>query len=171
MAPYLLAAATSYETPAVKALVHKLKFRSIRKAAEPLGDLVIRYLEKIDLDLEKFTLIPLPLSRRRFYERGFNQAEAIARRIISAYGGRLMMRGDVLMRSKNTKPQTETTTRKERITNIHGCFTVREAAAVAGKNVLLFDDVTTSGATLLEAARTLKTAGARTIVALVVAKA
>ena len=169
--PYLLAAATSYDVSAVKTLIHKLKFRSMRKAAEPLGDLLFCYLTKLDLDLRTFSLVPVPLSRKRKYERGFNQAEEIARRIIQRTENHLTLLGTVLVRIKNTKPQTETATRHERLVNIQNCFAVRDPASIHGKNILLLDDVTTSGATLREAALALKAVGAKKIIALVVAKA
>ena len=81
------------------------------------------------------------------------------------------MRTDILTRSGHAKPQTETASVAERHQNILGCFSVIKPDAVCRKNIILLDDVTTSGATLGEAARALKTAGARKIIGLTVAKA
>lgn len=169
--PYRLAAATNYDIPGVRTLIHKLKFRRIRKAAEPLGDLIVRHLSYLNLDFGNFTIVPLPLSRRREYERGFNQAEEIARHIAHKIGGEIAVNSDILKRTRNTKPQTETGTKKERLENVRLCFAVDNPILIRRKNILLLDDVTTSGATLREAAQTLKIAGAKTIIGLVAAKA
>lgn len=176
--PYLLGAAGNYNDEILKNLIHGLKFKYLKSAARPLGEILIRYTEKLHLPLEKFLVVPLPLSKNRLRERGFNQAELIAK--IFAEHFRLPLITDALTRGKHTKPQSETKNLLERKENVRGCFTVAqpdplrqsasEARTIAGKNILLIDDVTTSGATLLEAAAVLKNAGAKKIIALTVAK-
>jgi len=166
--PYVLGAAGPYDG-SLKLLVHRLKFRSVRRAAEPLAALIVRYLGDISLDTKKFIFIPLPLSRKRRNERGFNQTEEIARYIAKSLP--ISVRTDILRRHRNAKPQTSTSSAHERRENILGCFSVAEPGAILHKDVVLLDDVTTSGATLEEAARALKAAGARKIIGLAVAKA
>ena len=75
------------------------------------------------------------------------------------------------MRIRHTKPQTETGNVAERRLNVLGCFAVAQQGSVAGKNIILLDDVTTSGATLGEAAHALKNRGARNIIGIAAAKA
>lgn len=166
---YLLGSAGPYDNTTLKLLIHNLKFRGVRHAAEPLADLLARYLVDVALNMNGYFLIPLPLSWQRRNERGFNQAEEIARRLAERLP--LQMRNDILIRSRHTKPQTETTSAAERRENILGCFSVTKPGDVLHKDIILLDDVTTSGATLGEAARTLKTADARKIIGLTAAKA
>ncbi len=167
-APYILGAAGSYGDTSLKLLIHSLKFRGIRRAAEPLAEIVARYIADTGADLHGFILIPLPLHRRRRNRRGFNQAEEMARHLARRL--RLEMRNDVLARARHVKPQTETAGAAERRLNIAGCFSVTKPEAVLHRDIIILDDVATSGATLQEAAGTLKAAGARRIIGLVAAK-
>jgi len=165
----VLGSAGSYDDPTLKLLIHHLKFRGVRRAAEPLAELLANYLKDVSLDISAFVLVPIPLSRRRKNERGFNQAEEIARHLAKRMP--LPLRDDILVRSKHAKPQTETTSAAERKNNILGCFSVARPHDVCGKNIMLIDDVTTSGATLGEAARVLKAAGARRVIGITAARA
>lgn len=165
--PYLLGAAADY-TETMKDMVHALKFQGIRDAGTELSALLLLYMRGLGLDWKGFTVLPVPLSGRRFKERGFNQAEIIAAGISRELG--LPCRTDCLRRTRNTPPQSQSSSIKERESNLAGAFEAN-AGAASGLSVLLIDDVATSGATLLEAARALKRAGARRIVALVPAKA
>jgi ComF family protein len=167
--PYLLGSAGSYDDVSLQLLIHHLKFRGVRRAAEPLATLLARYVHEVALDLSEYILIPLPLSWRRQHERGFNQSEEIAKYLVERVP--LTLRTDVLVRSGHAKPQTETVSVAERRRNILGCFSVIKPDAIRHKNVIVLDDVTTSGATLGDAARALKIAGARQIVGLTAAKA
>ncbi|MDP2598648.1 MAG: double zinc ribbon domain-containing protein [Candidatus Liptonbacteria bacterium] len=167
--PYTLGAATQYDSATVKNLIHALKFRCIKRAAEPLAALLIEYAAGLALQLENHSVIPIPLSRARLRRRGFNQAELIARAFAGYFS--LPLETESLVRIKNTKPQSETKRLIERRGNISGCFMARDPNALRGKNIILIDDVTTSGATLFEAASVLKAAGARKILALTVARA
>jgi len=166
--PYLLGAAGSYGDETLKNLIHGLKFQYLKSAARPLGEILIRYTDGLGLPLEKFSVIPVPLSKKRLRERGFNQSELIAKILAEHFG--LPIDASSLTRAKNTKPQSETKNLAERRENVRACFFVTHPEAVAGRNILLIDDVTTSGATLFEAASALKSAGARKILAMTVAK-
>ena len=168
-AAYLLGSAGPYDHPALKCLIHNLKFRSIRGAAEPLAGLIAEYLAAAAIDPNNFLLIPVPLSRERRNERGFNQAEEIARHLGELLS--LHARTDILARTLNTKPQTETKNIAERRRNVLACFSVIKPDDVAKRDILLIDDVTTSGATLGAAAHALRDAGARKIICITAAKA
>ena len=167
--PYILGAAGLYAHPTVKILIHDLKFRGVRAAADPLAGLLARYFMRCRMDLTNSVIIPIPLSKRRECERGFNQAGELARRTGEKIG--LPFDARLLARTRDTLPQTETAGAAERRLNVAGCFFVPVPTAVARRNIILIDDVTTSGATLGEAARTLKKAGARTILAVAAAMA
>jgi len=165
--PYILGAATDYENEAVKNLIHGLKFRFIRRAAEPLAEFLIQYIEELSLPINTLTLIPMPLGKKRERERGFNQSRLIAELVAKHFSMPLVE--NALLRERNTDPQSELSF-EERSINIKDCFSIKNAEFIRGKNILLLDDVITSGATFLEASLALKAAGARKIIALAAAK-
>jgi ComF family protein len=164
-----LGAATSYENPAIQSLVQALKFRRVKRAAHPLAGILIEYIASLGIIFDNSLVIPVPLSKPRLKGRGFNQAELIACPIAQAYG--LTLNTGELIRARHAKPQSEMRNVAERRENIRGAFAVTPSTVIRGKKIVLIDDVTTSGATFLEAARALKAAGAGRIIALAVAKA
>jgi len=166
--PYILGAAASYEHNASRALVHALKFRGRRSAALPLSELLIEYAESLGTMLDGCVVVPIPLSTRRLRARGFNQSDLIARPFAERFG---LEFAPLLARIRHTKPQSETRTIEERLTNLCDCFAAPRPAGVAGRSIVLVDDVVTSGTTFLEAARALRSAGARKIFALAVLRA
>ncbi|MGH8100409.1 MAG: ComF family protein [Chthoniobacterales bacterium] len=177
------AASADYENKTVKTLIHALKFDFIKSAAEPLGALLtsytLRYISQFRTEnsfLNNFftgnaNIVPIPLSKKRERHRGFNQSELIARhfaRNFARHFGRSMdipVRNDVLLRIRHTKPQSETTSAEERREHMHGCF----SAKIPPSNIILIDDVATTGSTLREAAIALRAAGAEKILAFAVA--
>ena len=108
-------------------------------------------------------VVPVPLHWRRRLARGYNQSERIARPLARRLG---VPYADALRRHRATPPQTALG-RRARLANLHRAFRVRQPAAVAGRRILLVDDVATTGATLEAAARELRRAGALEILALV----
>ncbi|MBI5147867.1 MAG: ComF family protein [Parcubacteria group bacterium] len=172
---YLLAAAASYDNDAVQKLVWQLKYRLCPSAAIPLSDLLIRHLEMTGMSFENAVVVPLPLAPRRKKERGFNQSELLAAAVANRFGVPLApplagLAGDALERTRNTRTQADLKWEQRKI-NVAGCFAVKNKTAVAGKNVVLIDDVYTSGATAGEAVKALKAAGAKKITVAVAAKA
>lgn len=167
--PYLLAAAGSYADPTLRALIHALKFDLLRGAAVPLGRLAAAHLRALPFDIGTFTMIPVPLGRARERERGFNQSLLIAEVIRGMLG--IPLRPELLFRTRNTKPQSDLSHAADRRANVRGSFAAIPSPLLKGARVLLVDDVTTSGATLHEAARALKAAGVRRIISCVLAKA
>lgn len=129
---------------------------------------MIAYLSGINFDATDFVFIPIPLHPKRQRERGFNQAELLARDIAVAYPVPVLTN---LIRSKLTKPQAEIHDRQLRIENMNNAFTLADPSVVQGKNIALVDDVFTSGATMNAAVSVLKAAGAKKIIAITVAKA
>lgn len=181
-------AATIYENPAPKKLIHQLKFNFMKNAAEPLGTLLARYFLSLGETAAAYAdaaVIPIPLSRKRERHRGFNQASLIARWFVrvanassqsSAYLTHLKhltLLDDALIRVRNTKPQSETASIAERKENIRGCFAVnvKSLHIPAPQSVILVDDVMTTGSTLREAADALRIAGTKNILLLAVAYA
>ncbi len=171
---YLLAAASNYDNPVIQNLIHYFKYKSFQNIAPILGEILIKYLEGAQLinqstnKLMNYIIVPVPLHPRRERKRGFNQAELLAKSVASHFNLPLV---NGLMRIRNNKPQVGLKDNKDRVKNIFNCFQIKNPEAVSGKNIILVDDVFTSGATMNEAVRILKMAGAERIIALTVAKA
>jgi len=143
--------------------LHALKFRGKRSLARPLAELVREQCAAALRGGE--ALVPVPLARTRLSERGFNQAELIADRLGALLG--LPVRRRWLVRVRETAPQTELSA-ADRATNVEGAFAA--SSSVAGRRVIVVDDVLTTGATCRECARALRAAGARRIDVVTVAR-
>jgi ComF family protein len=113
-------------------------------------------------------VVPVPLHPQRERERGFNQSLLLALRLGHAW--RLPVRADVLERTVATAPQTELS-REARRTNVRGAFALRRPELVAGRHVIVVDDVFTTGSTVIALALCLKRGGASTVGVLTVARA
>jgi len=123
-------------------------------------------------DLQSADLIlPMPLSAKRLQTRGFNQAWELAHALSRQSGSKASTVPDMLLRVKNTRPQTELL-RQERLANVKDAFLVDplRVSELNGKRVILVDDVMTSGASLFTASMALRTAGAAHITGIVLAK-
>ncbi len=114
---------------------------------------------------EDFVVTPIPLSLQRSRERGFNQASIISKTISRELS--LPHEESILIRNKETVAQHKKN-RQDRFSNIENAFLVKRN--ISGMNILLVDDICTTGATLLEAAKTLHKAGAQTIACFTLAK-
>lgn len=167
-APYILAAATDYND-VVREIIHRMKYDGIAEAAEPISKIIGDYIRIAQLPLAGRIIVPIPMHHSRERSRGFNQAALIAEKISRNFG--IPLEPNVLIRIKNTAPQSGIKSTAEKNKNICGCFSVAKPENIAGKSILLVDDIITSGATLNEACRVLKNAGAKNILALVMAKA
>lgn len=166
--PYLLGAATDYASDPIRSLIRALKFEYARSAGLFLGNLLARYATSLGFDWHGRIVIPVPLGKHRERARGFNQSMLIAETLARTTG--CQVESANLFRSRDTAPQSELREPEERRINVEDCFTLRNPGSIKGARPVLVDDVTTSGATLYEAARVLKAAGARDIIAFTVAK-
>lgn len=137
-----------------------MKYRGRPELAEPLAELMAERL-KGDKALRRVdVLVPVPLHGDRWMERGYNQAELLARHI--GQRTQLPLVNDALSRIKKTGVQNQLS-REERLTNVAGAFSVPLPGKVGGKSVLLIDDILTTGSTASECAKVLLAAGARTV--------
>jgi len=159
--------ATDYSDRLIQKIIHYFKFRLITELAEPLAKLIIKHLKLIDFDLSDYIVIPVPLNKKRLLERGFNQSELIAK--IFADHFNLPMMADVVSRSRNT-PHQVGLNKKQRQANIKNAFFVKNTELIENKNIILIDDVVTTGSTLEEIAKLLKQKGVKKIIGLAVAK-
>ncbi len=152
----------SYES-GLRELVHLLKYGGVRPAASVLGRMLAEAIAKLEPELPSMAvrLIPVPLHRTKLRQRGFNQAELIARAALKINPSRDRYRlcAGVLERKRDTTSQTGLTSHQRR-ENLRGAFGVVQPEAVKGREVLVVDDVYTTGATVSECARVLRRAGA-----------
>jgi len=175
---YLLAAAGNYDDPVLQNLIHYFKYKSFKNLSPILGEIAVDYIENClpaevltkesKLKIENFSIVPIPLHPKKERQRGFNQAELIAEFLANKLNLELI---DGLKRVKNTEPQAHLKDQTKRIKNISGCFEIMNSEQIRGKNILLIDDVFTSGSTVNEAVKVLKQNGSRKIIVLVLAKA
>lgn len=152
-------AAVAYRPP-VDLLVKRLKFGAQLPLAAAFARVLLERLRSLapgDVDM----VMPVPLSAERLAERGFNQAMEIARPLARALG--LPLAATACLRVRDTAPQS-TLALPERQGNMRGAFAVRERAAVAGRRILVIDDVMTTGHTLDALAACLKRHGAARVV-------
>ena len=147
--------------------VHRYKFRRCLSCAEPFG-LLMEQCVRDHLKEAADGITWAPLSRRRRWRRGFDQAELLAR----AMGARLGLPVvPTLRKTRNTIPQSSLTDPARRRANARGAYRPLPGAEVSGRRLLLVDDVVTSGATLGECAFLLRQAGAEKVWCVTLAQA
>jgi len=147
----------------VQQAVYKLKYENLRAIAPLLSQMLYSYITENRVPGD--TLVPVPLHSKRLRERGYNQATLLARELSEMTG--LPLVTNHLIRQKDTHPQALTKTASDRQSNVANAFYSRE---LQGREVLLIDDVATSGATLNACAAALKAAGAISVWGLVLAR-
>jgi ComF family protein len=152
----------SYEGP-LRKLIHLFKYAKVESLAGPLSRFL---LQALPLDQNFDLIIAMPMHWRKRWERGFNQAELLARPVARRYGLKLSSN---LRRKRYTPPQARLS-EPERRENLRGSFAVKRPEQIADRRILLIDDVFTTGATLRAAAAVLKTAGAVRVSALTLAR-
>jgi ComF family protein len=145
--------------------IHALKYRNRPALARPLGAWLAA---RAPLD-PAAVIVSVPLARRRRLERGYDQAALLADHLARAAGARGRRLRAALRRVRETPPQVGRT-RAERARNVADAFEA-SAGALAGKDVVLVDDVVTTGATADAAAAALRRAGARSVVVVALARA
>ncbi len=166
-----LVCATDYQK--IAKFVHLFKYNFVSDLGQPLGKIITRALQKNDLPLPDL-IIPTPIHRHKLKWRGFNQAEILANFIGQSLtpGLPLSVRTDLVFRRKKTKTQMKIKSYQERLSNLHGAFSVPSQAkeALRGKRILLIDDIATTGATLFECAKILKDSGAKEVFGAIIAR-
>ena len=118
-------------------------------------------------------LIPIPLASKRKKERGFNQAELLCQKLVNIdKNNNFILEKNVLIKTKDQEHQARLKDRRDRLANIIGSFSIKnpkEMQKIKNRNIILIDDVITTGATLSEARKTLKQFGAKKVIAFTIA--
>ena len=188
--------ASEYSDDVISKAIHKLKFNFIKDLSFPISKVVIKSVLNVDEfsdfhdlilselsqnsreekiysddkqnEIVETIFIPVPLHKKRYNWRGFNQAFLLSKHIAKEF--HLKVYEDLLIRRKNTKPQTKIKSMRQRRENIKGAFFIVESNILENKNVIIVDDVCTTSATLNECAKELKNAGVKNVWGLVVAR-
>ncbi|MCP4368379.1 MAG: ComF family protein [Deltaproteobacteria bacterium] len=173
---YEIARAPGIYDRTLKKAIHCFKYGGKIQMARPFGMILfaafIRFWDIKNIDL----IIPVPLHLRRLRDRGFNQAVLLVKNWkqlavkLSIDISDISVERNVLVRSRWTEPQTGLG-RKKRMKNIKNAFKVSDRSGIAGKKILLVDDVFTTGATANECAKTLISNGAKRVDVLTLARA
>ena len=164
--PYERVVALGIFNDPLKHLVHRVKYHRQWPLAEVLADRLLAQERAKGLLTETDVLVPVPLHPIRHIARGYNQAELIARRL--AWHCDVPVAWPVV-RVRHTETQTHIRSRAKRVQNLRDAFGLVDPRKVAGKHVVVVDDVTTTGATLRAFARALQPARPASISALVLA--
>jgi len=176
--------ALPYQNPLVKNLIQKFKYQPyIKELSKSLANLIISHFQCLENPpgfiqshfqcLENppgfagFILIPVPLSKKKLKERGFNQAKEIGKELSKFL--KIPLISDCLIKIKETLPQVELSD-EEREENIKGVFSCQNQNKIQGRKILLIDDVYTTGSTMEECARVLKKAGVKEVIGIVAAR-
>ncbi|MCX6785781.1 MAG: phosphoribosyltransferase family protein [Candidatus Komeilibacteria bacterium] len=173
--------AGDYHQVLLKNVIHCFKFRFTQELAEPLAKILAEFWDKqingnnnvpthncASLPImDNPIIMPVPLNKKRLLERGFNQAELIAKIFAEQFNYLLLT--EAVIRQKNTAHQLGLN-QKERTRNIQGAFQINQPELIKDKIIILIDDVVTTGSTLQEIAKVLKEGGAKEVWGLAVAK-
>ncbi|GEM_PF-586177 len=168
-----------YQDRRVRAAVQLLKYKNSRSLGAVFGAALREHALEVlaeeqlfdgSLATEPWIIIPVPLSQERLRTRGYNQAELIGHGLLLKKTEEFfIMDTDVLYKGHHTESQVDIKDRKSRLANPRGSFAVRNRERIAKRNCIVIDDVVTTGATIQEAMRSIKHAGARRVLGLSVA--
>lgn len=159
-----------YYKETIRKILHDYKFNGCREYSSVLAFIICHYLDEPNIKLpQRFDMIvPVPLSEKRFRERGYNQSALVAQKVAKYFGIEYCEKA--LWRTRNTKKQSLAANKDERYLNVLGAFEA-DKEIVSGKRILIFDDIYTYGYTVSECVKAVKNAGAQKASALVCAAA
>lgn len=149
----------------IRDVILDLKFNSHYAAADTLSRLLCDLLNDMTVFADFDCVVPVPLSKKRLNERGFNQSELLAKPFAEYFG--IEYRDDILVKTRETQRQSRLVP-SQRLTNVKGAFFARDDAR--DKNIIIVDDIMTTGSTLTACAKALKAAGAKNIVGVTLTK-
>ncbi len=168
--PFVRAVAYGSYDGGLRELIHLLKYGRVRPAAGVLGRMLAEVIQGFGSEFRAAVIVPVPLHRSKLRQRGFNQAEEIARAALKNLDrSGLTLAAGVLDRKRATESQTGLTDH-QRQENVRGAFLVTSPELIKDQDVLLVDDVFTTGATASECARVLRRRGADRVFVATVAR-
>ncbi|MDQ5927887.1 MAG: competence protein ComFC [Patescibacteria group bacterium] len=154
----------AYRDEHIRAAIKSLKYDGNTDVAQWFADRSEDTITQIiGGSQQKLLIVPIPVSFSRHLERGYNQSALIAEAIARRFSDDIDYDELCVTRTAFTQSQTKARTRSERAKNIIGAFEVKEPHRVVDRDILIVDDVITTGSTIREAARVLRAAGARSV--------
>ena len=165
-----------YRDPLIKKAIWSLKYYHSPYIGQKLGKILYySFLEEID-NLRMFSqgssiyVIPVPISHDKRKKRGYNQSEIIARSFCNEGVKNLFqLKRNIIFKKINTIPQARIENRTRRLQNIKGAFEIKNEDEIKGKTIIIIDDVTTTGGTIMEMMKLLKHSGARKVIGFAIA--
>ena len=168
--PFVRAMAYGSYEGGLRELIHLLKYDRVRPAAGVLGRMLAEVIAAFGSEFRSAVVVPVPLHSTKLRQRGFNQAEQIARAALKQLNRpALKLATRLLHRRRATESQTGLSDH-QREQNVRGAFLVTAAEQITGEDVVLVDDVFTTGATVSECARVLRREGADRVFVVTVAR-
>jgi ComF family protein len=169
--PFAKSAAYASYSGNLRELIHLLKYEQVRPAANVLGEFLADAITQLQANFadEKILVVPVPLYKGKRRQRGFNQAELVARAALEFKNSDRFVLKSGLQRLRPTESQIGLT-RHQRRENIRGAFAVTNPEEIKGREVLVVDDVFTTGTTASECAKVLLRAGASKVLVATVAR-
>jgi ComF family protein len=168
--PFAKAVAYGSYDGRLRELIHLLKYEQVRSATGVLGRMLAEAISGLVTGAEQVMVVPIPLHRRKLRQRGFNQTELIVLDALKRIGGRrYTLLPLILERHRETQSQIGLT-RHQRRENMRGAFAVLKPELVKGQEILIVDDVFTTGTTVSECARVLRRSGASKVYVATVAR-
>ncbi len=172
----------NYKDPIIRTAIKYLKYKRKKSLATNLAPLLYQKIIEESSKPKNHNffinplLVPIPISKKRYRERGFNQSIIICKELLRINKKQTFkkienfsMEKRVLFKKIETKHQTRTKNKQERLKNISGTFAIKNPEKIKNRNIILIDDVTTTGATLFEAKKVLESSGASNVKAFTVA--
>jgi len=167
---------SDYKQNLAKKLIWELKYKNNEHSAKILAEImyaeIIGYLNDWIMfeDFKNPLLIPVPLSKEKLEKRGYNQTEILVTHIMEFDEEKnLSSEFKAIAKIRDTSDQSSLKTKAARLKNLKGCFKVTNPEKIKNRNIIIVDDVITTGATIKEVKKILKKAGARKIKAICVA--
>jgi ComF family protein len=164
-----------YQNEIIKKLIWNLKYNKQFIIGEKLGKILYEELLEEISDLEIYTkgkkiiVVAVPLFKKRQKERGYNQSEIIAENFTKMNSEIFEFRNDLIIKNINTIQQAKLQNRIERLKNIKNAFSATRPEIIKNRTIIVIDDVTTTGGTLLEIKKILEKSGAKKVLCIALA--
>ena len=167
-APYFDQAwSACYYEGALKDLIHDFKYKKITSLSKDFTNLIINFMKKYNVGKDCQIIVSVPMHPDRLFKREINHSDILARDLGRSL--KIPYSTNTLRKIKNTSLQSKLK-RQERIKNLSSSFSLKDNSIIRDKNILLVDDLFTTGSTVNECSRVLKDAGARHVEVITLAR-